>query len=117
RGRYVARGSGYEVVFTSDAARIVKRDGTGASVVDIRASGRQSAAPEAGAPLPQRTNYIRGGQASDSIADIANFDRITYRSVYAGVDLVYYGADGELEYDFVVAPPAGSAHIPIAHTG
>jgi hypothetical protein len=117
RVRYVARGSGYEVFFTSDAARIVKRDGTGASVVDIRASGRQSAAPEAGEPLPQRTNYIRGGQASDSIADIANFDRITYRSVYAGVDLVYYGADGELEYDFVVAPLADPKQIRLAIEG
>ena len=117
RVRYVTRGSGYEVFFTSDAARIVKRDGAGASVVDIRARGGRDAIPEAGEPLPQRTNYIRGEQASDSFADIANFARITYRSVYSGIDLVYYGTDGELEYDFVVAPHADSTQIRLAFEG
>jgi hypothetical protein len=117
RVRYVARGSGYEVFFTSDAARIVKRDGAGASVVDIRADGGRDAVPEAGERLPQRTNYIRGQQASDTLADIANFARITYRSVYSGVDLVYYGTHGELEYDFIVAPRADPKQIRLAFEG
>jgi len=117
RVRYVARRSGYEVFFTSDAARIVKRDAAGASVVDIRASGGRGAVPEAGERLPQRTNYIRGEQASETLADIANFARITYRSVYAGVDLVYYGTHGELEYDFIVAPHADPRQIRLAFEG
>ncbi|HKT78702.1 MAG TPA: SBBP repeat-containing protein, partial [Vicinamibacterales bacterium] len=117
RVRYVARGSGFEVFFTLDAARIVKRDGAGASVVDIRPGGGRSAAPEAGEPLPQRTNYFRGEQASDSFVDIGNFGRITYPSVYSGVDLVYYGTHGELEYDFVVAPHADPKQIRLVFEG
>ena len=117
RVRYVARGSGYQVFFTSDAARIVKRDGVGASVVDIHVGGGGAALPEASEPLPQRTNYFRGEQASDSLADIANFARITYRSVYSGIDLVYYGTDGELEYDFVVAPHADPKQIRLVFEG
>jgi hypothetical protein len=117
RVRYVARGSGYEVFFTSDAARIVKRDAAGASVVDIRADGGRGAAPEAGEQLPQRTSYIRGEQASGTLADVANFARITYRSVYPGVDLIYYGTNGELEYDFVVAPHADPKQIHLAFEG
>ena len=117
RVRYVVRGSGCEVFFTSDGARIVKRDGAGASVVDVRASGGRSAPPEAGERLLQRTNYIRGERASDRFADIANFARITYRSIYSGVDLVYYGTDNELEYDFVVAPHADTTQIRVAFDG
>ena len=115
--RYVARGSGYQAFFTSDGARIVKRDGTGASVVDVRASGSRRAAPEASEPLPQRTNYIRGERGSDRFTDIANFARIAYRSVYPGVDLVYYGTGGELEYDFVVASHADPTQIRLAFEG
>jgi hypothetical protein len=117
RVRYVVRGSGYEVFFTSDTARIVKRGAIGASVVDIRAGGGRSRVPEAGERLPQRTNYIRGEQISGTLADIANFARITYRSVYPGVDLVYYGIHGELEYDFIVAPHADPKQIRLAFEG
>jgi hypothetical protein len=117
RARYVVRGSGCEVFFTSDGARIVKRAGTGASVVDIRASGGRRVAPEPDEPLLQRTNYIRGDEVSERFTDIANFARITYRSIYSGVDLVYYGTNGELEYDFVIAPHADAKQVRLAFEG
>ena len=40
-----------------------------------------------------------------------------YRDVYPGVDLVYYGKDQQLEYDFVVAPGVDPASIRLAYEG
>jgi hypothetical protein len=37
--------------------------------------------------------------------------------VYAGVDLVYYGNQRELEFDFVVAPGADPDSIRLAYEG
>ena len=34
----------------------------------------------------------------------ARFGKVRYTDVYPGIDLVYYGKEGLLEYDFVVAP-------------
>ena len=37
-------------------------------------------------------------------ANIATYNRIRYADVYPGIDLIYYGTEGKLEYDFAVAP-------------
>ncbi len=38
------------------------------------------------------------------LANLRSWSALRYHSVYPGVDLVYYGNHGQLEYDFVVAP-------------
>ena len=42
---------------------------------------------------------------------VPTFAKVQYKSVYNGVDLVYYGDQGRLEYDFVVAPGASARPI------
>jgi hypothetical protein len=37
---------------------------------------------------------------------VPNYARVKYEGIYAGIDLVYYGNDRQLEFDFVVAPGA-----------
>ena len=37
--------------------------------------------------------------------------RVRFRSIYPGVDLVYYGSGSDLEYDFEVAPQADASRI------
>ena len=34
------------------------------------------------------------------------FERVRYRSIRPGVDLIFHGANGSLEYDFIIAPGA-----------
>src|SRR5262249_973660 len=43
--------------------------------------------------------------------------KIAYRDVYPGVDLLFYGNQRQLEYDFVVAPAADPAAIRLAVEG
>ena len=33
-----------------------------------------------------------------------HYAKVGYKGVYPGVDLVYYGNEGQLEYDYVLAP-------------
>jgi len=51
------------------------------------------------------------------IATVPQFGRVEYESVYRGVDLVYYGNQGQLEYDFRVAPGADPDQIALSFQG
>src|SRR5205814_9174838 len=44
-------------------------------------------------------------------------DLVHYRAVYPGIDLVYYGNQRQLEYDFVVAPGADPNRIVLGFQG
>jgi Beta-propeller repeat len=52
------------------------------------------------------TNYIVGRDRAHWHTHVPNYARVTYRSVYPGIDLAYYGSAGALETDFTVAPGA-----------
>ncbi|MEW5977242.1 MAG: DNRLRE domain-containing protein [Acidobacteriota bacterium] len=58
----------------------------------------------AGKPLPAKANYLIGNNPSHWQTNIPVFGEITYRNVYSGVDLKYYGMQEQLEFDFIVAP-------------
>ena len=55
-------------------------------------------------PVAQRTNYFVGQDPASWRRDVPHYARVRYRGVYAGIDLVYHSQEGQLEYDFVVAP-------------
>jgi hypothetical protein len=55
--------------------------------------------------MPATTNYMVGAR-SQWHTGIANYSRVRYQSVYPGIDVVYYGNQNQLEYDFVLAPGA-----------
>jgi Beta-propeller repeat len=66
--------------------------------------------------LPTATNYMVGAR-SQWHTGIANYARVRYRSVYPGIDVVYYGNQNQLEYDFVVAPGANPDAIRLNFNG
>ncbi|HTX39891.1 MAG TPA: BACON domain-containing carbohydrate-binding protein [Bryobacteraceae bacterium] len=81
---------------------------------------RNSQAPssiEALDPLPGKVNYFLGRDASKWHTDIATYGRIAYRNIYPKVDLVYYGNQGALEYDFVAQPGADVNAIQVQFQG
>jgi uncharacterized repeat protein (TIGR01451 family) len=64
-----------------------------------------------------RTNYYIGNDPSQWRTRVANYEKVRYASVYPGVDLVYYGNQKQLEYDFVVSPGADASAIGLAFGG
>ena len=56
--------------------------------------------------LPGKVNYFLGNDPKKWRTKISTFTKVKYKDVNPGIDLVYYGNQGQLEYDFVVAPGA-----------
>ena len=67
--------------------------------------------------LPGKANYLLGNDPARWRTDVPTYAKVEYRKVYPGVDLVFYGRDGAVEFDFVVAPGADSRRIRLAFRG
>ena len=77
----------------------------------------RAAAATGASPLPGKSNYFIGNDPAKWHRDIPQFARVRYQDVYPGVDLVYYGNQGQLEYDFEVAPGADPGQIALRFQG
>ena len=67
--------------------------------------------------LPGTVNYLVGNDAAKWRSNIPTYARVKYEGVYPGVDLVYYGNQRNLEYDFVVAPNASAKPLRVRFSG
>ena len=54
--------------------------------------------------LQGNINYIRGNDPAKWRTNIPTYAGVEYEEVYRGVNLIFYGNQRQLEYDFVVAP-------------
>ncbi len=62
-------------------------------------------------------NYYLGGSPSRWRVGVPTFRKVAYRGVYPGIDLVFYGSEGQLEHDFVLAPGADPGAITVSVDG
>lgn len=125
RVKFLSRGPGYDVFLTgtgavlsikkvshktqnsdaiaNDVLRIHPAPSVSKSVLQMQLLGANSHASVSGLDRqPGTTNYFVGKDPSKWRTNITNYARVRYEDVYPGVDLVYYGNQGRLEYDFVV---------------
>src|SRR5258708_25007197 len=63
------------------------------------------------------SQYFRGDDPKKWHSNVANDERVKFDQVYPGVDLVYYGNQQRLEYDFVLRPGAEPNQIRLAYSG
>lgn len=76
-----------------------------------------NAVAEAMGELPGRNNYLIGNDPAKWRTDVRTYEKVLYPGVYPGVDLLYYGNQRQLEYDFIVSPGADPQSIKLAYTG
>jgi len=75
------------------------------AVLRLKLVGANPAAKVSGTDeLPGRSNYFIGNDRKQWRTNVPNYAKVKYQGVYPGVDLVYYGNQQQLEYDFIVAP-------------
>jgi hypothetical protein len=67
--------------------------------------------------LPGKANYFTSRNPEKWQRNVPMYGKVRLDKVYPGVDLVYYGETGRLEYDFVVAPGADPAAIRLSFDG
>jgi hypothetical protein len=61
--------------------------------------------------LPGKSNYFIGNDPQRWRKNVQSYAKVKYNEIYPGVDLVYYGNQRQLEYDFVVSPGADPKSI------
>jgi hypothetical protein len=89
-----------------------------ATIIGMRLDGAsESAVIQGESKLPGTVSYILGSDAANSHTGLETYARVRYVSVYPGVDLVYHGEQGRLEYDFIVAPGAAAKRIRLRFSG
>jgi photosystem II stability/assembly factor-like uncharacterized protein len=69
------------------------------------------------ARLGGKANYFIGAEREKWRTDVSMFEKVRYHDVYPGIDLLYYGNQQQLEYDFVVAPYVDPARIKLQFEG
>src|SRR5437899_3145340 len=136
--RFLSRGAGYSLYLTVGEAVLVlakpdtkrdahstqaRRDAPG-QVQPKPIALRMSLVGAARKPLvtgldelPGKANYFIGKDPAKWHTSVPTYARVQYQSVYPGIDLVYYGNQRQLEYDFVVAPGADPKKIVLGFKG
>ncbi|HWQ32390.1 MAG TPA: SBBP repeat-containing protein [Blastocatellia bacterium] len=123
RVRFLARGGSYNLALLEDGAELkmrrVRSSGDGATAtLRLRLSGaNRSAGITALEPLPGRVSYYTGNDPSRWRTGVPTFAGVRYENVWRGVDLIYYGNQRQLEYDFIVAPQADPRAIRLEFGG
>lgn len=128
--RFLSRGQGYTLFLSSTEATLALKESdfskrmtdSGAkskdSVLRLKLRGANKSAKIVGENiLPGRSNYIVGQNPQAWRTGIPNFSKVRVESVLPGVDQVYYGNQGRLEYDFILQPGASPDDIKVAVEG
>jgi hypothetical protein len=139
--RYVSHGAGYELFLTPQEAVLALRPNVAhdlsplhrmafiQAIREARKAGQMTVIRmhlEGANPQPQmigtdrlptKVNYFIGNDPRKWHTNVPSFARVKYAGVYPGVDLVFYGSEHRLEYDFVVAPGADPKAIALKVDG
>ena len=94
---------------------IQKRTG---SVVRMRLIGANSEPQVTGLDgLPGKANYFISNDPKKWRTEVSTYAKVQYKNVYPGIDLIYYGNQRQLEYDFIVAPGSDPKTVRLGFEG
>ena len=114
--RFVARGSGGAVFVTDDGLTLAARRG-GSSPLRMHFDGAVAREVTGERRLPGVVNYLKGDDPSRWLRGVPLFARVVCDDVWPGVDVVFRGDGGLVEYDFEVAPGAEVCAIGLRFDG
>ncbi len=118
--KFLSRSSGYTLFLTATEAVLSLRRGGNESpaVLRMKLAGANANPQVAGrGELPGKVNYLMGRDQGEWRTNVSTYRQVYYEDVYSGVDLVYYGNQQQLEYDFIVEPHANPKTIRLAFSG
>lgn len=118
--KFLSRGNGYTVFLTATEAVFSLRPVPDASRAVLRmklAGANQDASVEGDQPLPGKVNYMIGNDGHKWHTGIPTFRQVRYSNTWPGVDMVWYGTQNQLEYDFVIKPRSDVSQIRLSFSG
>jgi len=144
RVKFLSRTSGYTLFLTGDEAVLALSGRTNAPQARIKsklASAAKTtasglASPQTGGVLRMKlrnanpaarvtgvdelagtSNYFIGNDPAKWRTNVPTYAKVKYEGIYSGIDLVYYGNQRQLEYDFIVEPGADPRRIALDVSG
>ena len=112
--RWTVRGEGYRLAVGAADVEVALRD----EQLRIRFEGGNAKASSLGLDtLPGKVNYLIGRDPKGWLRDIPTYQKVRYASVYPGVDVLWYGKQGRLEYDLKLKPGADASRIAMRFEG
>ena len=125
--QFVGRGAGYVITLTSTGPVMSLRQHLGAGTeetqparVDLAMSlrgARSNLSPQGWDELPGKVNYLLGNDPQTWRTAIDTYSQVFYSQVYPGIDLIYYGNQKQLEYDFRLKAGADPRRIRLEFHG
>jgi hypothetical protein len=113
---WIGHASGYRVALGATGATITAPGHS--DVVRMQLVGaRANALSRPLEPLPGKTSYLIGNDPHRWIHDLDTWGRVEYREAYQGIDVAWYGNQGEIEYDFLLKPGADPNRIRVHFDG
>jgi hypothetical protein len=123
--QYLSQGNGYTLFLTSAGSVLSLQEPTASTSLFAKSTATTSGValalnlvgsnPQAAVAgqdqLAGTSSYFIGNNASQWQTNAANYAKVAYQNVYPGVNLVDYGNQQQLEYDFDVAPGASPGAI------
>ena len=119
--KFLSRSKGYTLFLTpTEAVFSLRHDdqkNTSTSFGMNLVGAHRDARVEGEQQLQGKVNYLIGNDRSRWRTDIPTFQRVHYGDVWQGIDLVWYGTQTEMEYDFLVKPGSEVAQIRVEFKG
>ncbi|HET6892581.1 MAG TPA: SBBP repeat-containing protein, partial [Pyrinomonadaceae bacterium] len=129
--KFISRGSGYSLALAPTTFTLAVADPrnknneeskvrsrASASVLQATLLGGNAAANLIGLErLLTRTNYFIGSDPRRWKTNVPSYAKVKYSGVYPGINLVFYGNQDLLEYDFIVSPGADPDVIALGFEG
>jgi hypothetical protein len=134
--QYIARGNGYSLFISPKEATFLLKANSSASQRSTKQTSSEASRFERGSSLrlqfpnsnPNasmspfeeqvgKINYLIGNDRRSWHVNIPTYAKVKQRNLYPGIDVVYYGTQQRLEYDFVVSPGANPHTIALAFSG
>jgi hypothetical protein len=101
-----------------EAVMVLPSDQPSPATVHMKLVGAAStSASQPESVLPSVSHYYIGDDPKQWHPNVPNYARVKFDHVYPGIDLIYYGNQQRLEYDFVVRPGAEPNQIRLAYSG
>lgn len=125
--KFLAHSAGYSLLLTPNEAVLHLSQAqnetqgeskTNSTVLRARLEGANLRATIAGQEKQKSySNYFIGNDPRQWHSGVAHYSRVHYEAVWPGIDLVYYGNQRQLEYDFIVQPGANPGLIRMSWHG
>jgi hypothetical protein len=127
--KFLSKGNGYTLFLTSTEAVLSLKRGSlspevneskpaANDVIRVKAVGANPNSKMRGLDeLRGKSNYFIGNDPAKWRTDVPNYAKVMIEDVYPGIDLVYYGNQRQLEFDWIVNPGADPGAIKFAVEG